>query len=75
MRTQRKTLTKEDMGLLKFAIKYAGRWHTAKWDSRTKASVVKLESFGLIETNDHGQFRLDDQQGDGNGIGPGWIGS
>lgn len=44
--------------LLKFAITYPG-WHTYAWGERATAdAIATLVSYGMIETNEHRQFRL-----------------
>jgi len=47
---------KNQVNTLTFAEKYRG-WHYAAKDRATKNAINGLKKRGLIETNEHGQFR------------------
>lgn len=48
---------KNILRLLRFAISYPG-WHTYGKDRSTVDALRRLENLGLIERNEHRQFRL-----------------
>lgn len=48
---------KNMLRLLKFAIKYQ-TWHTYGKDQSTVRALNRLVNLGLIEKNEHRQFRL-----------------
>lgn len=49
---------KNQLRLLKFAIKYSSSWHTYGKDRSTVSAIKSLENLGLIITNEHRQFKL-----------------
>ena len=48
---------RHQLRLLKFAIKYKG-WHGFGMDSSTTNAIRSLVKLGLLEVNEHRQFRL-----------------
>ena len=48
---------RHQLRLLKFAIKYSG-WNSFGTDSSTMNAVRSLVRLGLLEVNEHRQFRL-----------------
>lgn len=43
--------------LIKFAAKYAEKWHTYSEDHKTVAAICAASNCGLINVNQFGQFK------------------
>ena len=51
-------MTKSQQKLIKFALKYADKWHTFADDRETVGIVCSTANLGIIKINDYGQFKL-----------------